>query len=121
MNVEYGVNQVKSVGAYRSQEAIATLNSDWMYVGRGCRRLGLARSPLANPFHLKGGKRGSTLKQYKQWLWGKMVSGDEDVLRALREIQTCTTLMCHCRQPGPCHAHVVSKAAAYLRDLEGRK
>jgi hypothetical protein len=87
----------------------------WLYIGRANRAAGFAQSPLANPFRASHyGGRGRTLPHYRNWLWGRILSGDERIINALRAITEDTVLVCYCK-PGPCHGDVVRAAAAWLR------
>ncbi len=91
--------------------------ADWAYIGRGYGFYpnSFAESPLANPFYRNGGKRGSTLGRYRQWLWEKMRVKDEAMMRALWSFSAETILICHCPQPGPCHGHVITAAWEWLQ------
>jgi hypothetical protein len=86
----------------------------WMYIGRANSAAGLLQSPLANPFRARDYGRGRTLAPYRDWLWGRIIAGDEGVISALRAITADTVLVCYCK-PGPCHGDVVRAAAAWLR------
>ncbi|MCK5919523.1 MAG: DUF4326 domain-containing protein, partial [Methylococcales bacterium] len=71
----------------------------WMYVGRRCwsTRFVHAASPLANPIRrLDREPRGSTLSQYKQWLWQQMQLPHSTVMQALHELSADTVLVCWC-------------------------
>jgi hypothetical protein len=81
-----------------------------LYVGRG--------TPLGNPYTVRdvaGEDRSIVLEMYKRWLWDKIKAGDAAVLNAMRKIRPETHLVCSCA-PRPCHADVICKAWAWLRD-----
>ena len=84
-----------------------------VYIGRGDKARGIARSPLANPFWIRNQnddeERKESIKQYRVWLWKKMQADDEAVWTALRKITAHSVLLCHC-YPKACHGTVVRDA-----------
>lgn len=90
---------------------------NWMYCGRENRGLGLARSPLANPFVADARANGKLSKDpiasYRHWLWHKVVMGDTAVMKALAAINEETALVCWCA-PNPCHVDVIIDCWHYL-------
>ena len=108
---------VANVRDYRSAEVLNREFPKWLYVGR---KVGVwEQSPLANPFKLRqgatAGDRKVVIEKYRRWLWNKIQVGDPAVLSGLREINRKTVLVCWCA-PDPCHAEVVHRAAAWLRE-----
>ena len=96
----------------------------WMYVGRGVPRKGLKPSVLANLWSSRRNARAirvsdskTAVKLFKQWLWGQMKAGNEDVLNELRKVEDHTVLVCHCNGT-TCHSFVVRKAAKWLKEQE---
>jgi hypothetical protein len=97
---------------------------NWKYIGRGNARYGgrwMEKSPLANPYRVVNGQRGSAVEKYREWLWGKICEGDREVIDALVEVSQAGAVVCHCVQPGPCHGHVVVAAAEWLMSEDGAK
>lgn len=95
----------------------AEFGENWLYVGRENRGLGIARSPLANPFVNAPRANGRVVRDpiahYRRWLWGKVVSRDTAVMGALAQINEETALTCWCA-PNECHADVITSAWRYL-------
>lgn len=98
--------------------------TNWRYVGWEQPRLGLERSPLANPYSCKPRHnrqrvhvptRQTAIQGYRQWLWETIQAEDEAVLAALRALREEQVLVCWCR-PKPCHATIIARAAQWLRD-----
>lgn len=94
----------------------------WLYVGRSNRPHGLSGSPLANRYVPVGKKKREEVIEvvdpigsYRAWLYGQIRSGNEDVLKLLRQIGPKTALVCWC-SPRPCHADVIEQEAARLRE-----
>lgn len=89
---------------------------DAIYIGRPARdRPG---SPLANPYRVQDhGHRA--LELYRQHLGRKCLAGDDAVLRALRDIEPDSTLVCYCKRrngSGACHGDIVVDAWAWMRE-----
>lgn len=72
------------------------------------------QSALANPFRRQDRKPGSTLEQYRSWLWAKIVNGDPAVLGELFSITEDTYLVCWCTNHEHCHTSIVRRAARWL-------
>lgn len=111
---DYPVTNVRHFG---SEEELNSAFPKWIYVGR---KVGVwEQSPLANQFKLGRGAtdedRQEVIKKYRQWLWNKIQAGDPTVISVLGEINRKTVLVCWCA-PEPCHAEVVHRAAAWLRE-----
>lgn len=118
MTIVVSVNQAGNCDGLDSKFGVG----NWMYIGRGGREYGgrfLPRSPLANPFRVVNGQRGSAVESYRRWLWDRIQEGDPDVLNSLRKVNEMAAVVCHCPQPGPCHGHVVIRAAQWLAEQEG--
>lgn len=74
-----------------------------VYIGRP--------GPWGNPFRLKAEQeRGSTLEQYRVWLWNEIRAG-RVTITSLAELHG-KTLGCWCH-PRPCHGNVLEAAAAW--------
>lgn len=101
---------------YGSIQALNQVFGDrWVYIGRANSTIGLAQSPLANPFKVKDfGGRGQTLPHYRRWLWERIQAGDETVWDELGAINESTVLICWCK-PGPCHGDGVKAAAEWVQ------
>jgi len=95
----------------------AEFGQNWMYVGRENRRLGITRSPLANPFTSSEKANGrvvtNPIAAYRRWLWQQVIRGNTAVLQALAQINEETALVCWCA-PQECHADVIADAWRYL-------
>jgi hypothetical protein len=85
-----------------------------VYVGRS-RQWG-GPSPLANPYRVElrhGEDRAAAapriLRQYREWLWGKIQAEDLALLEVLDAISPESYLGCTC-WPAHCHAEVVVRA-----------
>ncbi len=76
-------------------------------------------SDLGNPYKAVPGSPGSTLDNYKKWLWRQMKT-DTAQRRALFEIMLHLKrgkrieLVCWCDDPEKCHASIVKSAVEYL-------
>jgi ribonuclease HI len=116
-----GQASVAQVVNFKAYGSIARLDEAfgqrWRYIGRHNPAVGLAQSPLANPFVARVRGRGETLERYRTWLWQRIQAGDTAVLNALRAIDSETVLVCYCH-PAPCHGDVVLAAANWLRQQE---
>ncbi len=97
----------------------------WQYVGWSHRAYGLPDSPLANPYtcaptyrrgRIRVASRAEAIEAYRRWLWQHLCAQTPEVLAALRTIGPETVLLCWCAPRG-CHAAVVVRAAAWLRDV----
>lgn len=74
-----------------------------VYVGRGSRRLGIASSPLGNPYTIgEDGTRAEVIQQYRDYLGRR-----PDLVRLARELRG-KVLGCHCA-PKPCHADLIAQ------------
>jgi hypothetical protein len=82
------------------------LPQPWIYVGRG--------SPLGNPF-TREEHGDAALELYRRWLFERIRQNDSRVLLQLRSIRPGAVVVCSCA-PKPCHADVVVRAWAWLRD-----
>ena len=104
---------------YRSAAALDQAFGDkWVYVGRRNSAFGLPSSPLANPFRISLSTcRVAAVEAYRRWLWGRLQARDAGVLAALRAIDDNSVLVCWC-SPEPCHAEVITRAAAWLRQQQ---
>lgn len=98
----------------------------WHYVGWEQPRLGLRRSPFANPYSCRPPHhpqqshvptQEAALRGFRRWLWEAMQAEEEVVLAALRALRKGQVLVCWC-QPNPCHASVIVRAANWQRDQE---
>ena len=85
--------RVINLKQHGSVQALRQAFGNWLYIGRANNHAGLPQSPLANPFKVKdfGGRGktlppGSTLGDYRRWLWGRIQVGDTAVLDALQAI-----------------------------------
>ena len=92
-----------------------------VYIGRANPRLGLPRSPFANPFPIEGVRspeaRAQVIEKYRRWLWDKIRRQEitiEDLV-ALKDKH----LVCYCA-PMPCHGHVLEKAVAWAVEQQAR-
>lgn len=86
----------------------------WFYCGPPNKKLELDKSPLAN----SGSKGDEAIERYRGWLWSQIKGNNLSVLRALFNIKIDTTLVCLCAPaPSRCHCKVISRAAAWLRNL----
>jgi Domain of unknown function (DUF4326) len=99
----------------------------WLYIGRANRAAGFAQSPLANPFRASHyGGRGRTLPHYRNWLWGRILSGDERIINALRAITEDTVLVWYCkpvavpRRRGPGRGRLVAPGQGHERRILGK-
>ena len=101
---------------YRSTAVLdQVFSGKWIYVGRRNPTLELPASPLANPFKIsKSLSRQAAIEAYRRWLWKRIQAGDASVLTALHAIDDDSVLVCWC-SPEPCHAEVIARAAAWLR------
>lgn len=82
------------------------------YVGRP--------SALGNPFRIgPDGPRDAVIAKYREWLWDKIQTQDEAVMRelySLRRIHRVTgdlNLVCWCA-PEACHADVIKSALEWM-------
>jgi hypothetical protein len=108
-----------------SVKAHQVFGSNFIYVGRGWYKRGFKPSPLSNPYTsnpyakkaIKVAKRSEAIELYRKWLWRQIGEGNEEVLAELRKVKPETVLGCHCK-PWDCHADVVHRAAAWLRQQE---
>lgn len=115
-DMKYRVNPLRderilNLRDWEVEELNHKFEGNWMYVGRGNKNKNQKRSPLANPFKRGNGKRGST--KYKRWLWNKIKKNDKEVMKALRNINEDTRVVCSA--PYPCHGKVVLAAAEWVR------
>lgn len=92
---------------YRNQADLLdqAFGNNWIYCGRWSNKQ-VTRSPLANPFYNKEDP-GSTLQQYKKWLWNKIRQRDIYVLKELTKLAPDSVLVCHCEKPDQCHCSVI--------------
>ena len=75
-----------------------------VYIGRGCRKLGLAASRWGNPFRIADGMpRAEVIKKFKRRLLGDTVLMDQ--LESLGGKR----LACHCPLDLPCHGDVLKE------------
>jgi hypothetical protein len=119
MTIVVSVNQVGGCEALDNTYGAG----NWQYIGRGGGEYGgrfLQRSPVANPYRVVDGRRGSTVEGYRHWLWGRIKAGDRAVVECLLEVAKSAAVVCHCPQPGPCHGHVVVAAAEWLQSEAGQ-
>ncbi len=125
------VHSIKQIPPSQGVHPLDYLNDQygesWMYVGRRAyyRRRHMKPSPLANPFRVQASQpRGSCVAQYRHWLWQQIqIAGTNPVLGVLCSLaawEDDLRLYCWCQQPGPCHAHVIIAAVAWLRSSEGQ-
>ena len=87
-----------------------------LYVGRECRRLGLAQSPFANPYNMrKGWSRMEALKKFRDHLNASPeLWQDLDKLSGMR-------LRCHCPKEKECHIDEIRIAWAEKRQTNWKK
>lgn len=75
-----------------------------IYIGRAMPRLGLKKSPYANPFKIgKDGTRKAVIEKYREWFLNK----PELVERAKQELKG-KILGCWCK-PEACHGDVLAE------------
>lgn len=93
-----------------------------VYVGRAHAGLGLAASPLANPFTVAKYGKGSAAPLYRQWLWAELCKAEnEKLVDALDALSEDSTLVCWCcdRENGDgdlrCHAQVIERCWKWLQ------
>jgi len=93
----------------------ASLQGSEAYVGRANPRYGLAGSPLANPFAMKGeSERASVIAKYADWLDAKIAENDGAVLAELDRLSEQLArsgelrLFCWCA-PRACHADAIAR------------
>lgn len=73
-----------------------------IYIGRDVKRLGIKKSPYANPFKIgRDGTREEVIEKYRKWL----LNQPELVERAKRELKG-KVLGCWCK-PEACHGDVL--------------
>lgn len=91
-----------------------------IYIGRENRRLGLAASPLHNPYRIgEDGSRDEVVAKYHRHLKGRILAGDRQILYLLRTIlkvakeNVPVELCCYCK-PARCHGDVVKRALLWL-------
>ncbi len=87
-----------------------TYGTKWMYVG-WTSKASLPRSPLAQPKASRDKK-----ETYRQWLWHQMQIGNTQILNLLRLVKHDTVLIDDCWNAGVANAHIVIKAAQWLRE-----
>ena len=104
---------------FGSADELSRTFPNWLYVGRANGQL--PKSPLANPFKLNRQKRNrkEVIDKYRRWLWRKIQAGDHEIIGLLDQIGPKTVLVCWCA-PEACHADVVHKAAAWLRQEKAK-
>jgi len=99
------------------------------YVGRGVKRKegwAFSKSPLANPYSVNNKSnaihvesKDEEAQSYRRWLWEQIKRENQAVLGNLRHIDEYTVFLCHCdRSDQHCHAHVIYRAALWLRNKE---
>ena len=84
------------------------------YIGRENKKYNLKKSKFANPYYVKGDK-GSTLKDYRIWLWNEVLElriTKQDIL-SLKD----KDLICYCA-PTPCHGNIVKALVLYVINNE---
>jgi len=75
--------------------------SNYVYIGRaGCGLSGY----FGNPIKIEGGKRGSTLKNYRRYLEHRLMT-DTAFYTRVKELKG-KTLVCFCK-PKPCHGDIL--------------
>lgn len=94
-----------------------------IYIGRANYKLGLRRSPLANPYRIgKDGDRQEVLRKYRRWLFTRICAGDHDVIRELMAIRekaksdrypNGVSLSCYCK-PSQCHGDVIKNCLEWI-------
>jgi len=91
-----------------------------IYIGRENVRLGLAASPLHNPFRIgEDGSRDEVVAKYHRHLKGRILDGDRPTLYLLRMIlemakdNVPVELCCYCK-PAKCHGDVVKAALLWM-------
>lgn len=85
------------------------------------KRFNVARpSVLGNPFKMQSpDDRERVIKQYRRWLWERLLNRDKRIMNALSEIyQTMKSgqnveLACYC-PPQLCHADVIKQAIEWI-------
>jgi len=96
-----------------------------IYIGRSNYKLGLRKSPLANPFTIgEDGDRQQVVRKYRVWLYERICLGDRTVIRELRAIRqkvqsdrypNGVQLVCYCK-PQDCHGDVIVKCLNWIDD-----
>lgn len=93
---------------------------DAVYIGRANPRLGLPRSPFANPFPIEGAgpqARAASIEKYRKWLWGK-IRRQEITIEDLVALKG-KHLVCYCA-PMACHGNVLEKAVAWALEQQAQ-
>lgn len=97
-----------------TREGRAKLGQAGVYIGRAFP--GLAPSPLANPFPVKGYGREKAIELYRVWLRNAVERRSPSILAALQALRDqlntggSLTLLCWCPDELPCHGDVIAEA-----------
>ncbi len=120
------MNQIVNMSKYRHRQILAEeFGDNYIYCAWGNRRLGLATSPLANPYtdkknarqqRIRVANRHEAVEKYRVWLWERICADDQQVLAELQRVTPTTALVCWCA-PKRCHGEIISSAAAWLHQL----
>lgn len=102
---------MKIANIYKNLDKLNDQN--YLYIGRANKKLGLKKSPLANPFPEWKHGREEAIQLYRHWLYNHM--NDPIVRTELNKITEDTILLCYC-SPKPCHGDIVIRCVNYLQN-----